>query len=439
MRDRPGPRRRVLLQLFAQEKVLPPTPRRLREARRRGEVARSQDLLAALSLLVVGGAAAALVPAAAAALGRTATRFWSRPPAGDWTVADAARILREAAVGGIGAAAPLALLAWGVILVAGAAQTGLVFTAVPLAPRLDRLDPVAGLRRLWSRRALVELLKALIKVAVMGGVLARGVLAAREALLASVGAPAAAVLLEAAGWARRLLLWGAEAYLAVAVLDYAYQRWEHQQALRMSLQEWKQDHRETEGDPLLKQRLRQRQRQLARQRMLHEVPRADVVVTNPTRYAVALRYDPATMAAPVVVAKGRGTLATRIRALAEEHGVPIMEEPPLARALYQAVEVGQEIPEELYAAVAEVLAFVWRLRGYAVPAAGPQPAPAAGPEAARARGPQAAPVAGPHAVRARGSQPAPVADPRGTPVAGPRVTPGPGPRDVGGDGAWQGR
>ena len=156
------------------------------------------------------------------------------------------------------------------------------------------------------------------------------------------------------------------------MLDYAYQRWEHQRSLRMSVQEWKQDQKETEGDPLLRQRLRQRQRQLARQRMLHEVPRADVVVTNPTRYAVALRYDPATMAAPVVVAKGRDALAARIRALAEEHGVPIMEEPPLARALYQAVEVGQEIPEELYVAVAEVLAFVWRLRGYAAPVAGPR-------------------------------------------------------------------
>lgn len=366
------PRRRLILQLFAQEKVLPPTPRRLREARRRGEVARSQDLLAALSLLAVALAAGVLVPAAAAALGRTAAHFWSAPPARDWTVADGVAFLRQAALGGLGAAAPLALVAWIVVLLAGAAQAGLVFTSVPLAPRLDRLDPVAGLRRLWSRRVLVELLKAVLKVAVVGAVLVRGFLAARAELLSSLGAPPAAVLLEAAAWARRLFLWGAGAYLAVAVLDYAYQRWEHQQSLRMSVQEWKQDQKETEGDPLLKQRLRQRQRQLARQRMLHEVPRADVVVTNPTRYAVALRYDPATMAAPVVVAKGRDALAARIRALAEEHGVPIMEEPPLARALYQAVEVGQEIPEELYVAVAEVLAFVWRLRGYAAPVAGPR-------------------------------------------------------------------
>ncbi|PZN13064.1 MAG: flagellar biosynthesis protein FlhB [Bacillota bacterium] len=362
----------MALQLFAQEKVLPPTPRRLREARRRGEVARSQDLLAALSLLAAALAAGVLVPAAATALGRTAAQFWSTPPTRDWTVADVAALLRQAALGGLRAAAPLALVAWGVVLVAGAAQAGLVFTSVPLAPRLDRLDPIAGLRRLWSRRALVELLKALLKVAFVGAVLVRGVLAARAELLSALGAPPAAALLEAAAWARRLFLWGAGAYLAVAVLDYAYQRWEHQRSLRMSVQEWKQDQKETEGDPLLRQRLRQRQRQLVRQRMLHEVPRADVVVTNPTRYAVALRYDPATMAAPVVVAKGRNALAARIRALAEEHGVPIMEEPPLARALYQAVEVGQEIPEEFYVAVAEVLAFVWRLRGYAAPVAGPR-------------------------------------------------------------------
>ncbi len=153
------------------------------------------------------------------------------------------------------------------------------------------------------------------------------------------------------------------ALLVVAFADYAYQRWEHERNLRMTRQELKQELKETEGDPQLRSRIRQRQREIARRRMMAAVPKADVVVTNPTHYACALSYVGPTMRAPRLVAKGQNYLALKIREVAREHRVPVVENPPLARALYVAVEIGDEIPPDLYRAVAEVLAFVYRLRG----------------------------------------------------------------------------
>ncbi|GAB6875765.1 EscU/YscU/HrcU family type III secretion system export apparatus switch protein [Thermaerobacter litoralis] len=374
------PARRMNLQLFAGERVLPPSPRRLREARRRGQVARSADLTAALVLVAGAALAGTLVPAAARAVANLTRHLWTAPPLGvpgDWTVAQAVALGRWALGGTLAAGVPLALAGWVVAAAAGFVQSGGLFQPGLVAPRWERVNPLAGLGRLVSRRALVELLKAPVKLAILAAALGPGLVRAAADLLGAIGAPVPAVL-ALAGQAVQGLLWrGALAYLLVALADYAYQWWEHQQSLWMTVQEWKQDQKEAEGDPVLRQRVRQRQRQLARRRMLQEVPRADVVVTNPTHVAVALRYDPARMAAPVVVAKGLDSLALRIRQLAEAHGVPVMEEPALARALYRAVEVGREIPAAFYVAVAEVLAFVWRLRGTAAAAGGgAAPAPA---------------------------------------------------------------
>ncbi|QIA26948.1 EscU/YscU/HrcU family type III secretion system export apparatus switch protein [Thermaerobacter sp. PB12/4term] len=378
-----APLRRIRLQLFAGERVLPPSPRRLREARRRGQVARSADLPAALVLLALAALAGTLVPLAARQVAGLARRLWAPSPAplpGDWTVAQAADLGRVVLLGTLAAAGPLALAGWVVAAAAGFVQAGGLFQPGLAAPRWERVNPLAGLQRLVSRRALVELLKAPVKLAVMAAALGPALLGAGMQLITATGAPLPAML-GLAGRSLQGLLWrGALAYLVVALADYAYQWWEHQQSLRMTVQEWKQDQKEAEGDPVLRQRIRQRQRYLARRRMLQEVPRADVVVTNPTHVAVALRYDPARMGAPVVVAKGVDFLALRIRALAEQHGVPVMEEPALARALYRAVEVGREIPAAFYVAVAEVLAFVWRLRGRAGPAGGQDTAgPGRGP------------------------------------------------------------
>ena len=387
-----SPRRAMDLQLFAGERVLPPSPRRLREARRRGEGARSTDLTAALLLVAVAALTGVLVPASSRPMAALARQLWGTPPVGAaeaWTVADAVALGRTALVATVGAAAPLLLVAWVAAAAAGLLQAQGLFQPALVAPRWERLSPWAGLGRLFSRRALVELAKAPLKLVVLAAVLGPALARTAGSLLVATGAPAE-TLVPAAARAIHDLLWrGSLAYLVVALADYAYQWWEHQRSLRMTVQEWKQDQKEAEGDPVVRQRIRQRQRQLARRRMLQEVPRADVVVTNPTHVAVALRYDPARMGAPVVVAKGLGVLALRIRAVAEAHDVPVMEEPALARALYRSVDVGREIPPALYVAVAEVLAFVWRLKGRSAadlaPAHGPGPR-AEAPRAARGAG-----------------------------------------------------
>jgi flagellar biosynthetic protein FlhB len=242
-------------------------------------------------------------------------------------------------------------------------QTGWVWSTERLRWDLGRLDPIAGLKRMVSLRATVELAKALFKIAAIGSVvywnLKEEILAIPLMLQMETGA----AFFMAGRMALTVTAWVAGAMVVLAVADYGYQRWQLSQDLRMSRQEVKQEQKETEGDPLIRSRIRSLQRQAARRRMMAEVPKSDVVITNPSHLAVALRYDGVRMAAPVVVAKGAGFIAERIRQIAAEHGVPIIENKPIARSLHKLVEVGREIPVELYQAVAEILALVLRARG----------------------------------------------------------------------------
>ncbi|MEW6542370.1 MAG: flagellar biosynthesis protein FlhB [Nitrospirota bacterium] len=243
------------------------------------------------------------------------------------------------------------------------AQTGFLWNSEGLQMDPGRLNPVAGLGRFFSLRAVVELLKSILKISVIAWA---GFAAVQDDL------PGLPGLVQYDLWgALSVTVWLAfkvalAIALTVAVLsaaDYAYQRFEWERSLRMSKQEIKQEQRETEGDPLLRARVRSLQREMARNRMMAAVPKADVVITNPTHLAVALRYDQASMAAPVVVAKGAGYVAQRIKDVANEHGVTVIENQLVARSLYKLVEIGQEIPSDLYRAVAEILALVYRAKG----------------------------------------------------------------------------
>ncbi|MBX6377352.1 MAG: EscU/YscU/HrcU family type III secretion system export apparatus switch protein, partial [Clostridia bacterium] len=275
---------------------------------------------------------------------------------------------------GLGAAAAWALaagpmLAAGVVgaVLAGLGQTGFALAPARVQPRPAALDPVAGFRRLLSLRTLAEMVRSLVKLAVLA-VVAASVLRDLPAELPVLPLTAptegvrhfAAVLDALVGRA-------AVAFLALAAADLAYQRWQYERDLRMSRQEVREELKETEGDPAVRGRRRRLQRELARQRMLRDVARAHVVVTNPIHYAVALRYEPLSMEAPVVLARGRGLLARRIREQARRYGVTVVENAALARGLYYATRVGQPIPAAFYQAVAEVLAFVWRLKRYRLP------------------------------------------------------------------------
>jgi flagellar biosynthetic protein FlhB len=258
--------------------------------------------------------------------------------------------------------APIMLIAMAVGCVANLVQVGFLFVPGLVMPRLDRINPLEGFKRIFSRRALVELLKAVFKVGA-AGYIAFVVIDKNSYVfprLLNMGIPDTVSIL--GNLSSTIVLRVGLFFLVLAAADYAYQYSEHMKSMRMSKQEVKEEMREHEGDPQVKGRIRQRMRQFAMQRMMQQVPKADVVITNPTHYAVALRYEAHRDRAPVVLAKGVDELARRIREIAREHDVVLYEDPPLAQTLYQTVEIGQAIPENLYEAVANVLAFVYRLR-----------------------------------------------------------------------------
>jgi len=349
------------------EKTQEPTQHRRQKAREEGSIAKSQDLASALMLLAGMGALLLLGRALVQYLGRCLVAHLGGPA---WLSADAS----FATLTWNGAMFDLArhlLPLLGVILLAAVlsnlGQFGFIFLPAKLAPDLSRLDPLQGLQRMFSLASLARLGFGLFKLAVVAAVAAVVVYQEREAILALAGAS----LPDLSFYLAEMLLWTTikigVALLVLALLDYGFQWWKHEQDLRMTPQEVREELRQLEGDPQIAARRRAVQRQLAMNRLSDAVPKADVVVTNPTELAVAIRYDPETMAAPVVVAKGAGLLAERIRKLALEHGIPVVERKPLAQALYRDVEIDHPVPQDKYAAVAEVLAYVYHLKGKKLP------------------------------------------------------------------------
>ncbi|HHY93640.1 MAG TPA: EscU/YscU/HrcU family type III secretion system export apparatus switch protein [Firmicutes bacterium] len=352
----------VHLQLFAEDREFPATPRKRQEARRRGQVFRSAEATAAAvivgTLLVVRW----VVPRAAEAWQEMFYALWGKSLP-DLTGADLHLVLipalKSLAVGVL----PVMAAALGIGLVVDVAQVGVLFTSTPLAPDLGRLDPFKGLARLFSRRALVELAKGALKVAIVGYVCYQTI-AAQQQVLARLALASLGDSLHTAGEIlTQLVSRAGVGFALLAAADWYYQRWEYEAGLRMSRQEMKEEFRQTEGNPELRARIKRRQREIASYTMLADVADADVVVRNPTTYAVALRYDPGRMQAPMVVARGKGHLAQRIIAEARKHWVMVVENRSLAQSLYRLGEVGKEIPPQLYQAVAEVLAFVYRVSG----------------------------------------------------------------------------
>lgn len=353
------------LQLFAEERRERPTPRRRQEARKRGQVARSVEVNSALILLSTFFFLKYFSSWAGLKLMSFTSNCFSQPLFEDWTDATIDQMISLVAP----VLFQLCLPVMGVAMLAGVfanyLQVGALFTTYPLQPRLDRLNPVEGFKRIFSRRAIVELLKSAIKVIIVGYLAYATIRANLELFPCLVDMSLADALRSVGELCNTIVLRIGLLLLFLALFDYAFQYWEHEKSLMMTRQELKEEYRQYEGDPQVRARIRQRQRQIALHRMMQEVPKADVVITNPIHYAVALCYVPEEMSAPVVVAKGIDYLALRIKTIAQEHGILIYEDPPLAQTLYWNVEVGEMIPVELYEAVARVLAFVYRLRpGY---------------------------------------------------------------------------
>lgn len=339
-----------------------PTPRRRQEAREQGRVARSADLSTAATLL--GGLA--LLNWLGHDLFEGMLQFMGElgridDPAG---VSPGTALGRAAHMG-----AKLVLPFLGLLMVVTAAaamlQSGFLLAWKQLTPDVSRLSLLKGARRLFSLQSWTKLIFGLLKLGLLGFTAYLTLRGQVDRLVSTSGLAPGGILLTGVELTYTLAVRLGLLLLLLALIDYAYQRWEFERSLKMTKQEVRDELRKMEGDPTVKHRQRQLQMRLAMQRIGLDVPKADVVVTNPTHFAVALKYDEGTMSAPRVTAKGKELLAQRIRQVAEEAGVPIVERPPLARGLYAAVEVGQEVPQAYYKAVAEVLAYVYQLSGRA--------------------------------------------------------------------------
>ena len=361
--DRSGTNREGTMAEEFQEKTEEPTAKRREDARMEGQVARSQELNSAAVLMgaslvfFLGGRK---LLEGLAGLMRDAM---IQAPVRSLEVADATRMLNESALEVVWLSMPF-LLGVGVLaFLASVAQVGWVVSAKALEPKLDKLNPIKGFAQMFSARSLGELIKSVAKIALIGWICWLLLQKELQGLLPMVYSTPMMILSHVGSIVLRLLATALAMQLVLGSADLVFQKWDTNRKMRMSLQEIKDERKQSEGDPQVRARIRGLQHDAAYNRMLQEVTRADVVVTNPTHLAVAIRYDSERMNAPTVVAKGARLVAQRIRELARENGVPVIENKPMARALFKACEVGLEIPGDFYRAVAELLAFVYRLGG----------------------------------------------------------------------------
>ncbi len=342
------------------DKTEEPTPRRRQEARERGQVAKSPDLNAAIILL---GAVMVLGMFGPAMLGRMKLFMQTTFEQAVTTEVSLSNIRH---IGGrvfsayAGIIGPFAAVVFVLAGLSNVLQSGVLFSGQPLMPQLSRLNPLSGLGRIFSRRGAVRLVVSLAKMVLMAAIIyitVRGELENFVVVSEAEFEGAAAYGMHAVFV---LAVRMAVALLILGILDFAWQYFQHENELKMTRQEVRDELKRMEGDPMIRDRRKRLQRQMAMQRMMHEVPEAAVVITNPTHVSVALKYDKG-MTAPVCVGKGKDLVALRIRRIAAEHDIPMVERPPLARALHDAVEVGQPIPDDFFGAVAEVMAYVYKL------------------------------------------------------------------------------
>jgi len=348
----------------AQDKTEKATPRRRREARKKGQVAQSKEISSVLILLTTMGV------------------FYF---AGSWIFYNFSGVftgiygnigtlsLNNASEAGlflgtifeylISILVPIFLPIIVAAVVANVAQVGFEMHSQPLQPKLSKLNPISGMKKFVSLKSLVELVKSILKILIVGGVAYVIIEKEMRYFPSLMQKSVVDILLFIAEVTFKIFFFVCLVMIFLAVLDYVYQRWQHEKSLKMSKQEVKDERKQTEGDPKIKARIRSIQLEMAQRRMMEAIPEADVVITNPTHLALAVKFDAKEMVAPTVLAKGSGFIAERIKEVAREHHVPIVEDKPLAQAMFKLVEIGDFIPVELYRAVAEVLAYVYRLKG----------------------------------------------------------------------------
>lgn len=343
-----------------QQKTEQATPKKLQDARKKGQVPKSADFNAALALLAgvlyFQLAKGSFTQRAYEQMTHYFHNYIINPP-------DTGRlmdILFGTLVGTFGLMAPLLLVLVFVAVISNVAQFGFLLAPEAIKPKLSKLNPIEGFKRMFSSRTLFELVKSILKIAVTGGVVFYVARGQYLQMLKLFYGPPTYLFHKVLDAILAVLLWGGITYLAIGLIDLVYQRYAFKKQMKMTKQEVKDEYKQTEGDPQIKSWLKRRQREILMNLINKEVPEATVVVTNPTHFAVALKYDAEVSSAPLVVAKGADLMAKRIKELAQQHNVPIQENKEVARFLYYNVDVGKEIPPELYQAVAEILAAVYQ-------------------------------------------------------------------------------
>lgn len=346
----------------SQEKTHEATPRRKQQARERGQVANSRELNSVLMLLTGGITAAVLGPYVVGHMVAIFQKYLHMDRTTIFDISKMPALFGEAVMDALWGMAPV----FAILVIAAIAgplmMGGLNFSSKAIAFNIEKLDPVKGLQRIFAWRGFIELVKSLAKFVVIGAV-AIVFLYSQSDQYIGLGQES---VMQAMAHSSDLLVWGfiaiSATMIVIALIDVPFQLWDHSQQLKMTFQEVKDDSKDTEGDPELRGRIKRMQREMAQRRMMAEVPKADVVITNPEHYSVALRYQPDKMNAPIVVAKGVDMIAMQIRKVANEYDIPILQAPPLARALHHTTELNGEIPSGLYLAVAKVLAYVFQLK-----------------------------------------------------------------------------
>lgn len=347
-----------------QEKTEPATPKRREDSRKKGQVAQSREIPSALVLLsslgVLFFSGSSIICSLSDFMGGIFRNIGSLHHLQGVSLHS---FLLEIFKHVLSILMPLmsAVLIGGIT--ANLLQIGFLFTGEPLIPKLSKLNPLEGIKRLFSLKSLVELVKSLFKLLFVGFiafVMIKGELENIPSLMQmSIGGTLSFI----ARVSFKICFYTCLTLIVLAALDYAFQRWQHEKGMRMTKQEVKDEFKQREGNPAVKARIKSIQREMAQRRMMESVPKADVVITNPTSLAIALKYDAKAMMAPQIIAKGAGLIAKRIKDIARENGVPLVEHKPLAQTLFKVVEIGGFIPANLYRAVAEILAYVYGLRG----------------------------------------------------------------------------
>lgn len=354
------------LQLFADsgEKTEKATPRKRKKAREDGQVLQSREITSAIVLLcmfITLRVFGSFIYEGILEVFKIFFTQWQEVES-IYSIKGMIKLYLQVGIAFLKIILPIFAVAFLTGLITGYSQVGFLFTTKTLQIKLNRLNPLSGLKRIFSVRSLTELIKSIFKIVVVGIIgfsyLKGEVVNMLKTMDMDVVSIAAYIGVTATNVAIRMCI----ALLVLGVLDYGYQWWEYEKNIRMTKQEIKEEYKQTEGNPEIKSKIKQKQRQISLRRMMQSVPEADVVITNPTHYAVAIKYDIKISDAPVVLAKGQDYMALKIKEKAKENGIEIVENKSLARALYSTVEIGEKIPPDLYQAVAEVLAFVYGLK-----------------------------------------------------------------------------